>query len=919
MNPFRPTVDSWPELSRDEWLREAGKEAREIVESAEAGGAIPPICGPGATGTKTRRLRTLFCPWRLSDDWPLPGAAGSLSAQSVAEELLRWEKQPAGWLELTAEADLFHTVATFRACRWLAAHRVTDSVPRLRATITGFQSDSQDSPDDQRLIRATLQALAAILGLADEIAIADDAVRFGFPPEVSAAAIRRRKEALASILADEARLRMVCDPFAGSHFVEALTGRAISDIFRFLPENWGKIDDPSADTGDATPDSGWPGAPPFLRGPYPTMYLGKPWTIRQYAGFSDAGDTNRFFRAALADGQTGLSVAFDLPTHRGYDSDHPRAWADVGKAGVAIDTVTDMAALFDGIPLDRVSVSMTMNGAVLPVLAFFFVAAEEKGISPGQLTGTIQNDILKEYMVRNTYIYPPGPSMRIVADVMAWLAANSPKFNSISVSGYHMHEAGATAPQELAYTIANGLAYLEAGQRAGVDAGRLASRMSFFWAQGMDYMTETAKLRAARGLWCRLLWETGLRDSKALALRCHCQTSGWSLTRQDPINNVIRTTLEAVSAVHGHTQSLHTNSLDEAVALPSDDAARIARLTQRLIESESGIRRAVDPWGGSLEMEVLTAWLATEANELIEEVRKNGGMVEAISRRVPQRNIESAAARRQAQIDSGAERIVGVNHLTATDDFRLEVRTIENQHLFESQKQKLAENRAHRDPAQVEAALQALTQAAADGSGNLLYLSIAAARARATVGEISSALETAFGRYEAATTVTKGIYAGGMKNARDTAEVDALIARARAFQTTRGRRPRLLVAKVGQDGHDRGAKIVAGAFADFGFDVDLSPMFRTPEEVARQAIDDDVHVVGVSTLAGAHLSLVTELLEQLRTNTAGHILVIVGGIVPDHDAETLMAAGVSAVFGPGSRLPDCAAAVLDLLEKTAPR
>ena len=657
-------------------------------------------------------------------------------------------------------------------------------------------------------------------------------------------------------------------------------------------------------------DSGLPGFPPFVRGPYASMYLKTPWTLRQYAGFSTAEETNAFFRNALAGGQTGLSVAFDLATHRGYDSDHPRVTGDVGKAGVAIDTVEDMQRLFDGIPLDRTSVSMTMNGAVLPVLAFFIVAAEEQGVPASALSGTIQNDILKEYMVRNTYIYPPAPSLRIVAEIMAWLSDHAPKFNSISVSGYHMHEAGATAAQELAYTLANGIAYVNAGRAAGVDANKLAARMSFFWAQGMDYLTEIAKLRAARGLWARMLWELGIRSPKALALRCHCQTSGWSLTRHDPMNNVIRTTLEALSAVHGHTQSLHTNSLDEAVALPSDGAARIARHTQLILQHETDACAVVDPWGGSLAVEERTTALAEEALELIREIDAAGGMIAAISKGIPQRHIEHAAAARQGRIDAAADRIVGVNCFRRDNDAPIEIRSIDNQTVREAQVARLREVRRKRDPMRVTAALTALEAAAQSGAGNLLQLTIDAARMRATLGEISDALERIFTRHTAVAQVVSGAYGADMSA---DAEILAVRKRVAAFASQQGRRPRILIAKMGQDGHDRGAKVVAGAFADFGFDVDLAPMFRTPEEVCRQAIDNDVHVIGISTLAGAHTTLVPELLEQLQRNDAGHVRVVVGGIIPDADHPTLAAAGVAAIFGPGTRLPDCANSVLDSL------
>lgn len=654
-----------------------------------------------------------------------------------------------------------------------------------------------------------------------------------------------------------------------------------------------------------------PGFPPFVRGPYASMYLKSPWTTRQYAGFSTAEETNAFFQTALAAGQRGLSVAFDLPTHRGYDSDHPRVTGDVGKAGVAIDTVEDMKVLFAGIPLDKISVSMTMNGAVLPVLAFFIVAAEEQGVSASALSGTIQNDILKEYMVRNTYIYPPAPSIRIVADIMAWLSRHSPRFNSVSISGYHMHEAGATAAQELAYTLANGLEYLKAGRAAGVDADLLASRMSFFWAQGMDFFTEVAKLRAARGLWARLLREADVTSSKALALRCHCQTSGWSLARQEPLNNVVRTTVEALSAVHGQTQSLHTNSLDEAIALPSDAAARIALHTQLILQHETDACSVVDAWGGSLEVEQRTVALAEEALRLMEEINAAGGMVAAISKGLPQQRIEEAAAIRQARIDSVEEKLVGVNFLRMEQQDRIDVREIDNRAVRDAQLRRLQAVKDSRDEQCVSAALVAVEEMAREGGGNLLAVVIEAARARATLGEISDALERVFTRHAAVARVPGGVYGRSMS---DDTELSAIRDRVLRFLAAHGRRPRILIAKMGQDGHDRGAKVVASAFADFGFDVDLAPMFGTPAEVCRQALDNDVHMIGISTLAGGHMTLVPELIETLRQQEAENIMVFVGGIVPDNDQPLLLASGVSAIFGPGSRLPDCAFSLLDCLE-----
>ncbi|WP_346333314.1 methylmalonyl-CoA mutase [Prosthecobacter sp. SYSU 5D2] len=814
--------------------------------------------------------------------------------------------------------DIFATVAKLRALRGLARALAAEGdrpMPKIRACLCLGKLEGYDQACG--LIRATVQAVSGILGMSDEIE-ADPQAFMGMDGQADVEEIRRRMQALSCILQEESGLGKVADPLAGSFLVEAETRLLAGKVYEALGSGCFKGVPFSeviqrCEVRPTLADPGWPGLPPFIRGPYASMYLKAPWTLRQYAGFSTAEETNAFFRSALADGQRGLSVAFDLPTHRGYDSDHPRVTGDVGKAGVAIDTVEDMKRLFESIPLGQITVSMTMNGAVLPVLAFFIVTAEEQGVSLEALSGTIQNDILKEYMVRNTYIYPPGPSLRIVADVMRWLAENCPRFNSISVSGYHMHEAGATAAQELAYTLANGLAYLEAGSKAGVPAETLAARMSFFWAQGMNYQTEVAKLRAARGLWARLLWDAGIRSAKALALRCHCQTSGWSLTRQDPVNNIVRTTVEALSAVHGHTQSLHTNSLDEAVALPSDAAARIARQTQLILQKESGICSVIDPWGGSLDMEERTAALASEAMEMIDEIREAGGMVHAVAKGLPQRRIEEAAARRQANIDSGSEKIIGVNYLQPDHEAPLEIRDIDNAAVRSAQLARLQQVKATRNPIRVQESLQALEVAARDPDANLLALAIVAARERATLGEISLALEQVFGRYYAMTQVVGGVYSAAMP-AEEDSEMKRVRVRVEQFARKNGRRPRMLLAKMGQDGHDRGAKVVAGAFSDFGFDVDLAPLFRTPDEVCRQAIDNDVHVIGISSLAGGHTTLVPELLRLLKEQESSHMQVIVGGIIPDGDHAVLSAQGVGAIFGPGTRLPDCAHRVMDLLE-----
>jgi methylmalonyl-CoA mutase len=655
------------------------------------------------------------------------------------------------------------------------------------------------------------------------------------------------------------------------------------------------------------------GLPPFLRGPYAAMYALQPWTIRQYAGFSTAEESNAFYRRNLAGGQKGLSVAFDLATHRGYDSDNERVVGDVGKAGVAIDSVEDMKILFDQIPLDQMSVSMTMNGAVLPVMAFYIVAAEEQGVKPAQLSGTIQNDILKEFMVRNTYIYPPAPSMRIVADIFRYCAGSMPRFNSISVSGYHMQEAGATADLELGYTLADGLEYVRTGIGAGLDIDSFAPRLSFFWAIGMNHFMEIAKLRAARALWATLVRGFNPKNPRSMALRTHSQTSGWSLTAQDVFNNVTRTCVEALSAVLGHTQSLHTNALDEAIALPSDFSARIARNTQVYLQEETGITRVVDPWAGSYYVETLTHELMRRAWQHIQEIEALGGMTKAIETGLPKRRIEEAAARRQARIDSGREVIVGVNKYRLPREEPLDVREVDNGAVRESQVARLATVRRTRDAAAVQTALASLTSAADTGQGNLLALAVVAARARATLGEISSALEAVFGRYQAVSRTISGVY-----SSESQGDPEFLKARqmAESFAAGEGRRPRLLVAKMGQDGHDRGAKVIASAFADVGFDVDVGPLFQTPREAARMAAENDVHVLGVSSLAGGHKTLVPEAIAELKRLGRDDILVVVGGVVPPHDHEFLRAAGVAAVFGPGSVIPICAQEILTVLSGT---
>uniref|UniRef100_UPI0040480813 methylmalonyl-CoA mutase n=1 Tax=Algoriphagus sp. TaxID=1872435 RepID=UPI0040480813 len=652
------------------------------------------------------------------------------------------------------------------------------------------------------------------------------------------------------------------------------------------------------------------GIAPFLRGPYATMYLQRPWTIRQYAGFSTAEESNAFYRRNLAGGQKGLSVAFDLATHRGYDSDHARVQGDVGKAGVAIDTVEDMKVLFDQIPLDQISVSMTMNGAVIPILAFFIVAAEEQGVPRSALSGTIQNDILKEFMVRNTYIYPPQASMRIIGDIFAFTSKEMPKFNSISISGYHMQEAGATADLELAYTLADGVEYLRTGLKAGLAIDDFAPRLSFFWGVGMNYFMEVAKLRAGRLLWTKLVAQFGPQDPKSLALRAHCQTSGWSLTEQDPFNNVTRTALEALAAVMGHTQSLHTNSLDEAIALPTDFSARIARNTQLVLQQEIGITEVVDPWGGAYYVEYLTDQLAKRAWSLIEEVEKLGGMTKAIETGLPKLRIEEAAAKKQARIDGGKDIIVGVNRYRADEKTELELLEVDNQSVRDSQILRLKHVKSVRNSEEVAASLTRIRQAAASGEGNLLELALDAARKRATLGEISFAMEEAFGRHKAQTQSISGVYAAEVKQQKSFVEAQRLSDR---FAQLEGRRPRILVAKMGQDGHDRGAKVIASGFSDLGFDVDIGPLFQTPQEVAEQAIENDVHLVGVSSLAAGHKILVPELISCLRQMGRPDIRVVAGGVIPTKDYDFLKSEGVLAVFGPGTILSEAACELLNVL------
>jgi len=656
------------------------------------------------------------------------------------------------------------------------------------------------------------------------------------------------------------------------------------------------------------------GVPPFLRGPYSTMYVQRPWTVRQYAGFSTAEESNAFYRRNLAAGQMGLSVAFDLATHRGYDSDHPRVVGDVGKAGVAIDSVEDMKILFSGIPLDKMSVSMTMNGAVLPVLAFFIVAAEEQGAKWEQLTGTIQNDILKEYMVRNTYIYPPTPSIKIIADIFKFTSENMPKFNSISISGYHMQEAGATADLEMAYTLADGLEYVRTGIKSGMDVDTFAPRLSFFWAEGMNYFMEIAKLRAARVIWAKLIKMFDPKNPKSMALRTHSQTSGWSLTEQDPYNNVVRTCVEAMAAALGHTQSLHTNSLDEAIALPTDFSARIARNTQLYLQDETSICKVIDPWGGSYYVESLTNELLKQGWKHILEVESYGGMTKAIEAGIPKLRIEEASARRQARIDSSRETIVGVNKFCLDKEAPMEILEVDNSAVRISQIKRINEMKASRNEADVQSALDALTRCAETDKGNLLDLAIKAARARATLGEISYSLEKIWGRFQAVTRTISGVYSTEYSSDSDDKVLEAKKL-TDEFAKKEGRRPRIMIAKMGQDGHDRGAKVVATAYADMGFDVDMGPLFQTPEETARQAVENDVHIIGMSSLAAGHKTLLPQLMEELKKLGREDIIVIVGGVIPAQDYDFLYKHGATAIFGPGTKIPEAAITIMEEVNK----
>ena len=776
------------------------------------------------------------------------------------------------------------------------------------------------------LIRATLQAVSAVSGGCDGLTIPTPKLPEG---EVLARRIVRN---IHNLLRDESFLDRVADPLGGSYTVEQLTTTIAKALTSRESANQpvasGQQPTASIPNREEIPLKSYytrvdleglehlnyaAGVPPYLRGPYGSMYAIRPWTIRQYAGFSTAEASNAFYRRNLAAGQMGLSVAFDLATHRGYDSDHPRVTGDVGKAGVAISSVEDMKILFDSIPLDKMSVSMTMNGAVLPIMAFFIVAAEEQGVDPELLQGTIQNDILKEFMVRNTYIYPPAPSMRIVGDIFSYCAKKMPKFNCISISGYHMHEAGAPADLELAYTLADGIEYVRTGIAAGMEVDEFAGRLSFFWGIGMDLFMEVAKMRAGRLLWAKMLKEVGATNPKSLALRTHCQTSGWSLTAQDPYNNVTRTTVEALAAVLGGTQSLHTNSLDEAIALPTDFSAKIARDTQLYLQKNAGITKWIDPLGGSYYVENLTHELVHKAWARIKEVEELGGMSKAIETGLPKMRIEEAAAKRQARIDTGKDKIIGVNAFVTEDETEMELLEVDNTAVRGSQIARLNAMKAKRDDVNVKFALEAITTCAKGGEGNLLDLAVNAARLRATLGEISDAMEKAYGRYSATIRSISGVYSAESMQDPEMKEAMRL---ADEFAQAEGRRPRILVAKMGQDGHDRGAKVIATSFADIGFDVDIGPLFQTPQEVAQQAIENDVHVLGISSLAGGHKTLVPEVIKELReTYDRGDILVVAGGVIPPNDYDFLKQAGCFDVYGPGTRIPVAAKGIIEALRK----
>lgn len=811
-------------------------------------------------------------------------------------------------INLQLTSNFFLDIAKIRAIRVLFSSPTKTQHQRRLTLICHLMEGRSES---NHILVQTSGALAAICGMSDAVVFSP-----GKPDWLSKSASRISRN-VGNIIRNEAGFSELIDACSGSYFLDNITDQTLKAI-------WSEIKTSSSYTASFEKHFGsetkpftpgfshlgtTPGFPPYLRGPYSTMYTSRPWTIRQYAGFSTAEESNNFYRKNLAAGQKGLSVAFDLATHRGYDSDHPRVAGDVGKAGVAIDSVEDMKVLFDQIPLDHMSVSMTMNGAVLPILAFYVVAAEEQGVSSELLKGTIQNDILKEFMVRNTYIYPPAPSMKIIADIFEFTSQNMPKFNSISISGYHMHEAGATASLELAFTLADGLEYIRTGLKAGIPIDSFAPRLSFFWGIGMNFFTEIAKMRAGRALWAKLVNQFEPKNNKSLALRTHCQTSGYSLTAQDPYNNIARTCIEALAAAFGQTQSLHTNALDEAIALPTDYSAAIARETQIYLQNETNITKVVDPWGGSEHIESLTHELINEAWKIIEEIEEMGGMTKAIESGYPKMKIEEASAIKQARIDTGEEIIVGVNKYKSSEKSKIELLQIDNDEVRAKQIARLEQIKSSRDEQAVEAALAELTSSAQTGQGNLLSLSINAARLRATLGEISMALEKVYGRYEAKSQTVSGVYKSAMK--QDSSFENAR-KRSDEFAEYDGRRPRILVAKMGQDGHDRGAKIIATSFADLGFDVDIGPLFQIPSEVARHAVENDVHIVGISSLAGGHKTLIPQLVDELKKAGREDILVIAGGIIPEDDHQYLQDRGVSLIFGPGTVISE---AVIQILER----
>ncbi len=829
-------------------------------------------------------------------------------------------------IQVGVSNNFFANIAFLKAIRIVAHdalnHHGVPTKPeeiKIHAVLKEFQNESL-GPNENTL-NATFAAMSSLFGGVNSIEL--------YPTDESSLQQRVSRN-ISNVLQEETNINKVVDPVAGTYFIENLTEQFLNSIQANSEsktpegaaptpafEQWNSPEGFSlntAYTAEALQDVehiGFAsGLPPYLRGPYSTMYLGRPWTIRQYAGFSTAEESNAFYRKNLAAGQKGLSVAFDLATHRGYDSDHPRVTGDVGKAGVAIDSILDMNLLFDQIPLDKMSVSMTMNGAVLPILAFYIVAAEEQGVAQKDLTGTIQNDILKEFMVRNTYIYPPAPSVKIIADIFEYTSNHMPKFNSISISGYHMQEAGATADIELAYTLADGLEYLRTGVASGMDIDVFAPRLSFFWAIGMNFFTEIAKMRAGRVLWAKLVQQFQPQNPKSLALRTHCQTSGWSLTEQDPYNNITRTAVEAMAAALGHTQSLHTNALDEAIALPTDFSARIARNTQIFIQQNTGITKTVDPWGGSYYVEKLTDELIQKAWAHLEEIEALGGMTKALETGIPKMRIEEAAAKKQARIDSGQDVIVGVNRYITEEEVDIELLEVDNTKVRQEQVNRLEKLRSERNKEAVENALAALSTCAATGEGNLLELAVVAARERASLGEISDALEKSFGRHKAESKTISGVYSEGLKN---NSEFKKAIQLSEDFYNLEGRRPRIMVAKMGQDGHDRGAKVIATSFADLGFDVDIGPLFQTPEEVAQQAIENDVHLVGASSLAAGHKTLVPQLIQSLKELGREDILVVAGGVIPQRDYDFLYEQGAAFIFGPGTVISTAAIEILKRL------